>query len=149
MVTGGNPTRFLMEFLARLRQDFPELRFCQGQKFTFRPPHTVIYESLEKIKYPKEYQLSLLHEVGHALLGHMAFATDSERVKMESAAWGKAQELAARYKIEFDAEFSEAQLDSYRDWLHQRSRCRTCGLTRYQTLDGVYHCPYCELLASN
>jgi lipopolysaccharide biosynthesis regulator YciM len=35
-------------------------------------------------------------------------------------------------------------LDTYRDWLHRRSACPECGLTRYQTVDGRWHCPGCE-----
>ena len=46
--------------------------------------------------------------------------------------------------ILFDEDFIETELDTYRDWLHQRSKCKKCGLTRYQTRDGVYHCPFCD-----
>lgn len=105
----------------------------------------------------KIWRMRLLHEVGHALLGHRDFTTDVERLKMERAAWEKAEELYRIYRekigrktreewgwSEFDQEVVEAEMDSYRDWLHQRSRCPECGLTRYQTLDQKYHCPQCE-----
>lgn len=90
------------------------------------------------------YLLQLLHEVGHALLGHRSFQTDLERVRMERAAWDQAKTLCVRYQIPYDEEFVEAELDTYRDWLHQRSVCRACNQVRYQTLDGAYHCPFCE-----
>ena len=89
--------------------------------------------------------MQLLHEVGHALLKHRDWAIDAERVKMESMAWAKAAELCEKYGVEYEAEFAEEELDSYRNWLYQRSKCRRCGLTRYQTPDGKYHCPQCEL----
>lgn len=93
------------------------------------------------------YCLQLLHELGHALLNHRTFATDPERLKMECAAWEKARELCIAYHIYYDEEFVEAELDTYREWLHQKSRCLNCGLTRYQDRNGVYHCPECELQA--
>ena len=63
---------------------------------------------------------------------------------MESEAWEKARELADSYGISVDEELIQRELDTYRDWLHQKSRCPVCGLTRYQTPDGGYHCPSCE-----
>ena len=72
---------------------------------------------------------------------------DVERLKMESEAWEKARELASRYGVEVNEDLIQDELDTYRDWLHNKSKCRACGLTRYQTPDGVYHCPRCENLA--
>ncbi len=89
--------------------------------------------------------LQLLHEVGHAILRHKDFRTDVERLKMERAAWEQARLLCERYNIYYDEDLVEEALDSYRDWLHQRSVCPECGLTRYQGRDGVYHCPGCEV----
>lgn len=144
------------KFVERLEQDFPDLRFRPGRKFAFRPPRTIVYEQFCDQKEgatevateirgqaERRYQLCLLHELGHATLGHRDFRTDPERLRMEAAAWGRAEELSDRYGVEFDRELAEAELDSYRDWLHQRSRCPACGLTRYQTPDGRYHCPGC------
>ena len=129
------------ELLDKLRVDFPDLRFVPGRKFAFRYPRTVVLGPLEP-----SCELLLLHEVGHAVLEHKGFRTDVERLKMESLAWEEARGLARRYGIEFDEEFAEGELDSYRDWLHKKSRCPSCGLTRFQDLEG-YHCPGCENLA--
>lgn len=90
------------------------------------------------------YNLQLLHEVGHALLGHCEYGADLERLKMERAAWEKARELCGRYGVEHDGEAVEGALDTYRDWLHRRSRCAKCGLTRFQGADGRYRCPGCD-----
>lgn len=130
--------------LARIATDFPELRLRLGKKFMFRPPRTVVVEDGAEGEAGLEWQLQLLHEVGHALSRHRDFRMDPERLKMEREAWERARELAEAYNIRYDEEFVERALDTYRDWLHQRSRCPKCGLTRYQTEDGRWHCPGCE-----
>lgn len=147
---------FAKRLILRLARDFPSLRFCSGRKFAFRPPRTIFYVSTEidageqdlGAIEQKMWRMRILHEVGHAALGHRDFATDVERLKMERAAWEKAKELYETYKEadwgEFDDEEVENELDSYRDWLHQKSKCPECGLTRYQTTDKRYHCPRCE-----
>ena len=128
-------------FLERLKGDFPEFRFKNGDKFAFRPPKTIVLGPPEPFS-----ALLALHEVSHAVLGHKTFRMDVERLKMESAAWEKARELADRYGIEINEDLIQDELDTYRDWLHNKSRCRKCGLTCYQTPDGAYHCPRCENL---
>ncbi len=149
------------EILGILRRDYPNLRFRSGKKFTFRPPRTIIYEQnhdsartsrtqsdeyniLNDNSKTNRYYMQILHEVGHALLEHRSYQTDPERLRMECAAWEKARELCGIYNIYYDEDFAEEQLDSYRNWLHQRSTCPECGLTCFQTRDGVYHCPSCD-----
>lgn len=129
-------------FLKQLKSDFPEFTFKIGKKFAFRPPKTLIFSETDE----KNYALLALHEVGHALCGHRGYDTHVERLKLESEAWEAAQALSKRYHIPFDKDFAETQLDTYRDWLHQRSLCKSCGLTRYQTPDGAYHCPNCDII---
>ena len=126
--------------LTRLEADFPELKFRQGKKFAFRPPRTIVLGPAEPLA-----ELLLLHEVSHAVLGHKTFRMDVERLKMEVAAWEKARELAAKYGIEVDEDLIQGELDTYRDWLHQKSRCPKCGLTRFQTPDARYYCPRCDI----
>ncbi len=128
-------------FFEHLIGDFPELKFIFGKKFAFRPPKTIVLGPYEPF-----YGLLTLHEVSHALLEHKDFRTDVARLKMENAAWEKAKELANNYNIDVDEDMVQGELDTYRDWLHQKSRCPKCGLTRFQTPDSQYHCPLCENL---
>lgn len=128
-------------FLRRLKDDFPEFRFVSGDKFAFRPPKTIVLGPSEPF-----YELLTLHEVSHAILKHKTFRMDVERLKMENEAWRKARELAAKYNVEVNEELIQEELDTYRDWLHTKSKCKKCGLTCYQTPDGIYHCPRCENL---
>lgn len=125
----------------KLKADYPDLVFKTGRKFAFRYPKTITIGPAEPFD-----ELLLLHEVSHALLGHQSYAQDLERVKMENAAWEKAKELALHYKVEIDEDLIQDELDTYRNWLHQKSRCPDCGLTRFQTPDRRYHCPRCESL---
>lgn len=135
----------MQELLERLKVDYPNLRFRAGKRFSFRPPRTIIFVLGLQADEQNSYGLQLLHEVGHAVLEHKNFATDPERLAMERAAWEQARVLCGRYGVEYNEEFVEGELDTYRDWLHQKSRCPRCGLTRYQTRDGEYHCPGCEM----
>ncbi len=126
-------------FLAKIKSDFPEFRFIDGVRFSFRPPKTIVVGPKE----PND-SLLLLHELGHALSGHRSFDTEVGRMKMEREAWDKARELTPKYGVGYDEELVEGELDTYRDWLHKKTRCPKCGLTRFQTPDGKYHCPRCE-----
>lgn len=126
-------------FLAKIKSDFPEFRFIDGVRFSFRPPKTIVVGPKE----PND-SLLLLHELGHALSGHRSFDTEVGRMKMEREAWDKARELTLKYGVGYDEELVEGELDTYRDWLHKKTRCPKCGLTRFQTPDGKYHCPRCE-----
>ncbi len=126
-------------FEKKLESDFPEFRFKKGKKFAFRPPRTIVLGPNEPFD-----ELLALHEVSHAILGHKDFKTDARRLKMEMEAWEKAKELASLYDVEINDDLIQGELDTYRDWLHKKSRCPKCGLTRFQTRDGDYHCPRCE-----
>lgn len=126
-------------FILQLSSDFPDYHFTTGRKFAFRPPHTIVIGPHEE-----SWQLLLLHELGHAMSGHRSFSTHIARLKMEVEAWTKAESLASKYQIPWNETRVQEELDTYRNWLHQKSRCPSCGLTRFQTTDGQYHCPRCE-----
>lgn len=127
------------DLLSQLKHDYPELRFIDGKKYAFRPPRTIILESKDS-----RNDYLLLHEVAHAICKHKFFKTDVERLRMESEAWEKAKELASYYDVEMNEDLVQDELDTYRNWLHKKSRCPNCGLTRFQTSDGRYHCPQCN-----
>lgn len=125
--------------IQRLEKDYSELRFVAGEKFAFRPPRTIVYE-----QEATNFDLLILHEVGHALCGHKTFKMNIRRLKMEVEAWEKARELAKSYGVPFDDDVVQDELDTYRNWLHQKSRCPKCGLTRFETPEGEYRCPQCD-----
>ena len=104
------------KFIQVLKKDYPEFCFKLGKKFAFRPPKTIILGPDEPY-----YELLSLHELSHAILKHRDYNLDVERLKMENAAWGKAKELANHYRIKIDEDLIQDQLDTYRNWLHQKS----------------------------
>ena len=123
--------------LTRLRADYPNLEFLAGERFLFHPPATIYYE------VNSDDYLSLLHELGHALIDKTDYNQDVELLQIESAAWAKAKELCAKYHLAFDESYAESRLDSYRDLLHYNSLCPNCGLNGYEDEHQTYHCPLC------
>ena len=134
-------------FISKLQSDYPQITIKSGPKFSYRPPKTIFYGP-----YEPNFKLLLLHELGHALSGHLNYNLDLERLKIESEAWQKAAAICQshpEYQVAYDSDFAESQLDSYRHWLHQKSLCPNCKLSRFQTPDGKYHCPLCDKLLTN
>lgn len=86
----------------------------------------------------------LLHEFGHALLGHTNYRQDVELLQMERAAWDEAIKLSREYHIDIEEDLVEDALDSYRDWLHMRSLCPHCQSTGIQVSPGHYECLACH-----
>ena len=121
--------------IANIQSDYPELSILPGERFQFSPPHTIYYEN--------DDPLLLLHEVGHYLLPERKYASDIELIRIESRAWAQAESLCARYGVDYDPEYAEDRLDSYRDWLHFTSLCKNCDLAGYQDVSGLYHCALC------
>ena len=150
------------EFVVTLSKDFPEVRFVWGRKrFSYRLQNGVATVFLGQPQ--SNFVLLALHELGHALCKHKDYIIDVQRIKIESEAWERAKTVFLKYRTEafaedgsmkdeklakiipeWDEDFVQEQLDTYRDWLHAKSKCKKCGLTRYQTEDRVYHCPRCE-----
>lgn len=127
----------LNSLLTRLRADYPNLEFLAGERFLFHPPATIYYE------VNSDDYLSLLHELGHALIDKTDYNQDVELLQIESAAWAKAKELCAKYHLTFDESYAESRLDSYRDLLHYNSLCPNCDLNGYEDEHQTYHCPLC------
>lgn len=124
--------------LKALKQDLPDISFSPGDKFHWSPNEQVIYYA------DSTDTASLLHEVAHALLGHTKYMYDIELLKIERDAWNlTVTTLAKIYKVEIDSEKVESMLDTYRDWLHDRSLCPNCEATGIQTNTVRYSCLAC------
>lgn len=128
--------------LRALKADYSRLKFAKGESFSWSPTtKTVTYKLSEDDRLNT---WSLLHELAHALLNHKTYHTDFELLLLEVAAWEKAKELAAEHDADIDEGHIQDCIDTYRDWLHQRSNCPTCGSTSLQQNSTTYKCFNCN-----
>lgn len=133
----------MQKLLKALQASLPDLSFTAGEKFYWSPEtHEVFYKSGGGAA---KDEWALLHETGHALLGHASYKTDVELLKMEIAAWEKAHELGKQFGIAIDEDHVQDCLDTYRDWLHARALCPTCKTRCLQNNSGRdYRCHNCH-----
>jgi len=129
----------MKELIKRLKTDYPDLTFVEGALLCWSPEKRAIYYQLSDDKYGI---YGVLHEIGHATLGHWCYTTDVDLVKKESQAWEKACLLAKKYGLSIDSEHVQDCLDTYREWLHKRSTCPLCGSKGIQSAN-KYHCINC------
>ena len=120
------------------------------------PIYTQFIQELEN-KYPNSrnlspYFLQLLHELGHAVSHHHNYSLSVDRLKIETEAWVSAHRIfkshsswPKKYCFDFDQDFAETQLDTYRHWLHKKATCKKCGLTMFQDKKQQWICPHCDL----
>lgn len=127
---------------AKLRGDFPEVTFKEGDDFYWSPSTTTVYVAKNSTT---DGPATLLHEVAHAILDHRHFRRDIDLVKIEREAWEYVRTtLAPRYGLTVDDDLVEDMIDTYRQWLHARSKCPHCSMTGVQTKDATYHCVGCD-----
>lgn len=121
----------------RLAGDYPQFKFI--------PSNRARWSSIEQTIYYTNSPVDLLHELGHAVLNHDHYQQDIELIQIELDAWNKARELAGQYGIVINDKDIEESLDSYRDWLYQRSMCPICGQNGIQSRASLtYYCINCH-----
>lgn len=129
--------------VGELEQRYPNISFEPDQTFMWSPSENTIYYDPERIQSPQG-SWSLLHELGHALARHEAYTTDLALIKLERQAWRFARQVGSSLQIEIDENHIQDCLDSYRDWLHQRSRCPECSQVNPQHTAKLYECFNCR-----
>ncbi|HET9174674.1 MAG TPA: hypothetical protein VFN56_05370 [Candidatus Saccharimonadales bacterium] len=129
--------------LNQLKTRFPFLDYTASNGFYWSPKTRQIFYDTRRTDAKAVW--SLLHETGHALLQHTSYRADYELIRLEVAAWQKAQELADDLRITIDEDHVQDCLDTYRDWLYKRSICPTC-LTKCLQQDDYthYRCHNCH-----
>jgi hypothetical protein len=121
-----------------LAQDFPKLTFQEAKQEHWSPKKKTVFYS------PNKPCFGLLHELAHAVLDHSDYQSDFELIKLESDAWGLAVKIGAKYGIKIEDDYIQNCLDTYRDWLHRRSACPSCGTHVLQSNSSNYHCFNCN-----
>lgn len=126
--------------ICNLKKDYPQFKFEQSDNFFWSSAENTIF-------YCEEIDnrlVLLLHELSHALLGHDDYLYDIELITKERQAWDYAKTLAKKYQINIDNQIIQSNLDSYRDWIHQRSTCPKCRAIGVQSEKCTYKCPVCK-----
>ena len=118
-------------------------------QFSFIPAEIASWSSHDKTIYYVDspgisHLIDLLHELGHALLGHDGYSQDIELLNIETEAWDMAKQIAPKYNLSITQQQIDNSLDSYRDWLHARSRCPNCYQAGIQNFNGNYSCIICQ-----
>lgn len=129
------------KLLDSLRKALPDVQYEQGDAFCWSPKKRTITYQLSSDEQINNW--SLLHEAGHASLNHTGYDSDYELLMLEVAAWKKAKSLSTDFSHEISEEHIQDCLDSYRDWLHQRSTCPTCSAVGLQHNPKEYRCHNC------
>jgi len=133
----------LETLLERIAADYPDLQLVEGAQFAWHAQQKhLAYKKTSKNTTQNIF--ALLHELGHAVLNHHEYAYDIELLQLEVAAWEKARELAKRYGVELDEDYTQDCLDTYRDWLHLRATCPTCFARSLQASIHQYRCFNCQ-----
>lgn len=112
------------QLLSLVSRDFPSIKFKSDTRFAWSPATNSVqynYSGVSTDSY------SLLHELSHALLGHSNYTRDFELIRIETEAWNQARLLARKYEISIDQDYIQDCIDTYREWLHSRSRCPQCN----------------------
>ena len=133
------------ELISQLKNIIPGIKFDKSESFCWSPANQTI-QYVEATNSQKESSWSLLHEAGHALLSHQDYASDAQLVLLEAAAWEKAKNIGESLGITINEDHIQDCLDTYRDWLHQRSTCPRCGVVCLQTRPEQYKCHNCACI---
>jgi ribosomal protein L37AE/L43A len=145
MSSSNNSTNSkVKEFVNKLAKDYPSINFRPGKQEHWSPKTNTITYNLSQPS--KQFNFSLLHELAHALLEHNTYITDFELLKLESQAWELASRLGKKYGVKIDDDHIQNCLDTYRDWLHRRSACPTCGTHVLQRDVKNYQCFNCQTI---
>ncbi len=126
--------------IAKLRADYPTFTFQNASVSRWSPRDSTVYFRSSRGAGAR----TLLHELGHAIRGHTTYHQDIELLRCEREAWVTAQSIASRYHIEITDEQVSDAMATYRQWLHDRSRCPRCDAGSPQQHSSLsYRCMLC------
>lgn len=141
-VVMSSSVALIKELVAQLQQDYPQFMFEEGPQEHWSPrSNTITYNPSQELE---ELSCGLLHELAHALLNHRTYDSDLELLKLEAQAWELASKIGRKYKLKIDQDHIQNCLDTYRDWLHQRSTCPGCATHVIQASARSYQCFNCK-----
>lgn len=125
----------------QLKKLVPKVRYQAGDSYYWSPKQSTITYRVDNNEPGADW--ALLHETAHAILDHKDYHSDLELLLLEVEAWHKAKFLGKELGIEVGEEHIQDCLDTYRDWLHQRSTCPRCSIVSLQISNTEYSCHNC------
>lgn len=132
--------RSISSLIKQLQADYPEVTFTASDDFKWSAKQGVISYNPDAV----HADAFCLHELSHAIFKHYTYKRDIELLQHERDAWKYAQDiLAVRYKVVVPSDIAQVSLDTYRDWLHARSTCPSCGASGVQIAMRSYRCVAC------
>jgi hypothetical protein len=133
-------TKQIINFTNKL---LPNIKLEPGDSFFWSPKQNKITYNESLINSPVG-AWSLLHEAAHALMNHASYNSDLGLLKLEVEAWEEAKKLGNKLNLIIDEDHIQDCLDTYRDWLHRRSKCPGCGVICLQSTATLYYCHNCN-----
>lgn len=128
--------------LKDITKDFPNINFREADVFYWSARDRMVHYNPAALSTERGLW-QLLHELSHGKLNHRTFRSSIALLKMETEAWAEAKILAKKYQLTIDENHIQKCLDTYRDWLHQRSTCPDCSLLGLETSDCHFACFNC------
>lgn len=123
----------------RLSLDYPNINFIIDKNFSWSRVDRSVHYVDESEMWPM-----LIHEIAHHELEHSNYKNALHLLNMERDAWIKAIEIAKKYDLKIDNDVIESSLDSYRDWVHNRSKCPECNAIGVEISKNYYQCIQCD-----
>jgi hypothetical protein len=133
-------TKQIIDFTKKL---LPKIKLEPAESFFWSPKQKKITYN-QSIIGTQVGIWSMLHEVAHASLNHINYNSDLGLLRLEVEAWNEAKKLGNQLEIQIDDSHIQDCLDTYRDWLHRRSTCPSCGVICLQSSSVEYSCHNCH-----
>jgi len=126
--------------ISEIIDNYSQFSFEKADTFSWQPSDNTIYYNPND----SNVLILLLHEVSHALMGHKQYSSDIGLLKIEQETWARTVELANSLDVTVCMDDIQLNLDTYRDWMHERSKCPSCKSTGVQIKLNTYECPACN-----
>ena len=133
----------MKNFIKILKTNYPGIKFEESDSFYWSPDKKIIFYKQNKNEIESTW--AILHELGHALLGHINYGGDYSLLRKEAEAWEEAKKIAKKFSIKINEDHIQDCLDTYRDWIYKRSICPKCSTKCLQKNDfNHYVCHNCH-----
>jgi hypothetical protein len=122
-------------------EHFTDQTFIPGRYFMWSPnTKTITYDS-RRIN-TNNGRLALLHEIGHARLGHRIYKYDMELLDGDGSL-GHRPRPAPRLGVKINEDHIASTISSYDEWLTKRATCPDCNNFSLQRGRDSYGCFAC------